>query len=84
MKKGSLSHLAVSGGIISAKVTPKASRNAVVVQDDQLRIYVTTAPEDGKANKAVAKLLASALGIAKSRLVLTQGATSRDKVFRID
>ena len=41
-------------------------------------------PEDGKANAAVIKLLAKALGVAKSRLVLVRGATSRDKLFRID
>ncbi|MCI2395414.1 DUF167 domain-containing protein [Aliiroseovarius sediminis] len=84
MKKGELSHLAKPGARISVRVTPKAARNQVEDRDGQLRISVTTAPEDGKATKAVVKLLAHALGIAKSRLVLTQGATSRDKVFRVN
>ncbi|WP_371169446.1 DUF167 domain-containing protein [Aliiroseovarius sp. 2305UL8-7] len=84
MKKGALSHLAVSGASLSVKVTPKATRNAIEEREGKLRIYITTAPEDGKANKAVVKLLSNVLGIAKSRLVLTQGATSRDKVIQID
>ncbi|MCK8483446.1 DUF167 domain-containing protein [Aliiroseovarius sp. S2029] len=84
MKKGELSHLARSGALLSVRVTPKAARNQVEERDGQLRVSVTTVPEDGKATKAVIKLLAQALGIAKSRLVLTQGATSRDKVFRVD
>ena len=45
---------------------------------------MTTVPEDGKANGAVVKLLAKALGVARTRLVLERGAGARDKLFRID
>lgn len=79
-----LSHLAVSGTQITVRVTPRASRNAVVLDQDLIRVHVTTVPEDGKANAAVIKLLAKSLGIAKSRLTLMRGATSREKVFRIE
>ena len=79
-----LNHLAKSGAEIALRVTPKASRNAIVAGEEGLRAYVTVVPEDGKANAAVAKLLAKALGIAKTRLTLVRGQTSRDKVFRID
>lgn len=78
-----LRSLAHSGQQIAVRVTPKASRNQVVVSDGQIRVYVTTVPEDGKATRAVQKLLAKELGIAKTRLVLLRGATSRDKVFEI-
>lgn len=73
-----------SGTEIAVRVTPKASRNAVVQDGDGLRVYVTVVPEGGKANAAVAKLLAKTLGIAKSRLTLVRGQTARDKVFRVD
>lgn len=79
-----LAHLAKSGAEIALRVTPKASRNAIVVAEEGLRAYVTVAPEDGKANAAVAKLLAKALGVAKTRLTLIRGQTARDKVFRLD
>lgn len=79
-----LSHLAVPGTEIALRVTPKASRNAIVAGEEGLRAYVTVVPEDGKANAEVAKLLAKALGIAKSRLVLLRGQTARDKVFRVE
>ncbi|RWR12371.1 DUF167 domain-containing protein [Paenirhodobacter populi] len=79
-----LSHLAVPGTEIALRVTPRASRNALVLTEDGLRAYVTVVPEDGKANAEVVKLLAKALGIAKSRLVLVRGQTARDKVFRVD
>ncbi len=79
-----LSHLARPGAEIVVRVTPKAARERLVVEDGAIRAYVTVVPEDGKANQAVVKLLAKALGVAKTRLVLVRGATSRDKVFRID
>ena len=64
-------------------MTPKASRNTIVAEDGAIRVYVTCVPEDGKANAEVQKLLAKALGVARSRLVLVRGATARDKVFRV-
>lgn len=78
-----LSHLAVANAEIAVRVTPKASRNSIRVEEDHLRIYVTAIPEGGKANAAVQKLLAKSLGIAKSRLTLIRGQSARDKVFRI-
>ncbi|MAQ38546.1 MULTISPECIES: DUF167 domain-containing protein [Thioclava] len=79
-----LSHLAIPGSEIALRVTPKASRNEIRVGDEGLRAYVTVVPENGKANAAVVKLLAKALGVAKSRLTLIRGQTARDKVFRLD
>lgn len=78
-----LSHLATPGAEIAVRVTPRASRNRIDAGADGLRVYVTTVPEDGKANAAVQKLLAKALGVPKSALTLTRGQTARDKVFRI-
>lgn len=71
------------GATIEVRVTPKASRERIDSSADPIRVYVTAPPEDGKANKAVQKLLAKALGVPKSRLELIRGQTSRDKVFRI-
>lgn len=79
-----LSDLARPGAVIAVRVTPRASREQVLREQDQIRIHVTCVPEDGKANKAVAALLAKALGVAKTRLTLLRGATSRDKLFRLD
>ncbi|MBN2906383.1 MAG: DUF167 domain-containing protein [Rhodobacteraceae bacterium] len=77
-----LAHLAIPGTQIALRVTPKASRNRIVIEPDgQIRVYVTCVPEDGKANAAVVKLLSKALGVPKSRLDLIRGQTARDKVF---
>lgn len=76
-----LSHLARPGGEVCVRVTPKASRDSLTEADGTLRVTVTAPPEDGKANEAVRKLLARAMGIAPSRLQLRRGQTARDKVF---
>ena len=80
-----LTRLARPGTEISLRVSPRAARDRIVQEEaGVLRVYVTAPPEDGKANKAVQKLLAKAMGVAKSRLVLVRGQTARDKVFRVD
>jgi uncharacterized protein YggU (UPF0235/DUF167 family) len=66
------------------RVTPNARRAAVQVVGDQIRIAVTVVPEDGRATEAARDALAKAMGVAKTRLVLVQGAKARDKVFRLD
>ncbi|MDA0222584.1 MAG: DUF167 domain-containing protein [Proteobacteria bacterium] len=84
--KADFQHLAITGRLISVRVTPKAARNQVRAggpEGADLLISVTVVPEDGKATNAVVKLLAASLGIAKSRLLLRKGATSRDKVFEV-
>jgi len=83
LEKGALSDLAIDGAEIAVRVTPKASRNRITCEGGEIRVYVTTVPEGGKATKEVAKLLARALGVPKSRLILSRGVTSRDKVFRL-
>ena len=84
MEKGALSHLAQSGATFTIRATPRARRAGVSYEGGVFRITVTAPAEDGRANDAVRDALAHALGVAKSRLTLTQGATSRDKVFRLD
>lgn len=78
-----LSHLAAPGTEFAIRVTPKASRERIVQDQGQVRIYVTVVPEGGKANAAVLRLLSKALGVPKSRLSITRGETGRDKSIRV-
>ncbi|UWQ25836.1 DUF167 domain-containing protein [Leisingera aquaemixtae] len=75
-----LSHLCVPGAEIAVRATPKAARNAIAAAEGALKISVTAAPENGKANEAIRRLLA-AMGTAASRLELRRGAAARDKLF---
>jgi len=73
---------------IVVRVTPKAKSARVKREIDEkggvyYKVYVTTAPEDGKANKAVIALLAKELGVPKSSLTIVRGLTSRDKLLQI-
>ena len=79
-----LGHLAITGTLIAVHVTPRASQERIVIRDGVIRAYVTAPPDGGKANLAVQSLLAKAMGIARTRLTLVRGATSREKTFRID
>ncbi len=71
----------VDGGIVlSVKVQPNASKDRVVGEHaDQIKIAVTVAPEKGKANKAVIKVLSKWLGVKSSDIQIISGETSRDK-----
>ena len=74
--------------MMQVRVTPKASSNSVKIEERDagpplVRVYVTTVPEDGKANDAVIKLLAKKMGVPKSALTVTKGLRSRDKTIRI-
>ncbi len=71
----------VEGGVIvSVKVQPNASKDRVVGEHaNQIKIAVTVAPEKGKANKAVIKILSQRLGIKSSDMQIISGQTSRDK-----
>lgn len=76
------------------KVAPKAKRNEIGGFLDEpddgrsgggkaLKVAVTAAPEDGKANAAVIALLAKELGVAKSAVSVVAGATDRRKIVEI-
>jgi len=49
-----------------------------------LRVRVRAAPERGKANEAVCRLLAARLGLPASAVTVARGATSRDKLLQVD
>ena len=85
MRLPDLSHLARPGAALAVRVTPRAARNGITIAEDgAIRVTVTAVPEDGRATAEVVKLLAKALGVAKTRLTLVRGATARDKLFRLD
>ena len=72
------------GLAVAVRVQPRAGRNEVLdIRNGRLLVHTTSAPADGKANKAVIRLLAAFLGIAPSRVRLVRGQTQRNKVLHI-
>lgn len=72
------------GTIIPIRAQPGARRDAIVgVHAGALRVAVTAAPERGRANEAIAAVLAEALGCRPSQVALLSGAASRQKRFLV-
>ena len=69
--------------IFNVRVTPHAKQNKVVENDGVLRVYTNVAPENGRANDAVIKLLATYLNVPKSNIKILRGLTGRDKVVSV-
>jgi uncharacterized protein (TIGR00251 family) len=70
---------------LPVKVVPGASTNAIVGWlGDDLKVRVSAAPEKGKANAAVCKLIADQLGITRDRVQVVAGHTSQRKVIEIE
>lgn len=72
------------GCAVTLKVTPKASRNAVLgAEAEWLRVALTAPPVDGKANEAARLFLAEAAGLPKGAVRLISGQTARLKLFSL-
>jgi uncharacterized protein len=71
--------------IVIVKVKPGSRKGPLVEigSNGELTIYVREPAVDGKANDAVARLLAAHLQLPRSRVELVSGATSRQKRFRV-
>ncbi|EKD67381.1 MAG: hypothetical protein ACD_48C00442G0003 [uncultured bacterium] len=71
---------------LTIKVLPRSSRNEIVgtLPDGTLKIKLTAPPVDGEANKKLIELLSKEFGVAKSKVKIVKGETSRMKVVEID
>ena len=75
--------------LLRVRVQPGAGRTEVIGRYGHgpgaaaLRLKVAAPPEGGRANAAVADLLATTLGVPKAAVRLVAGATSRTKRFQI-
>ncbi|PLK27190.1 DUF167 domain-containing protein [Novosphingobium sp. TH158] len=81
---GAVAALIDGEGRLAVRVTPGAKVESIEIASGRLLAKVRAKPEDGKANDAVRRLLAEALGLAQSRVTMLRGATSREKLFLID
>ena len=66
------------------RVSPGAARSAVVGRHGAgWKVRVTAAPEDGKANDAVVRLLADTLALPTRDVQIVSGRSSRDKTVAL-
>lgn len=77
--------------LLAVRVQPRASRNQIVITvgktdrhgPETMSIRLIAPPVEGAANAACRAFLADLLGIAKSRILIVQGETSRNKLLRV-
>lgn len=69
------------GALVEVWVVPGASQSKIVgLYGSSLKVRVTSVPEEGKANREVARLLSNVLDAS---VTLVRGMTSRRKVFQV-
>ena len=71
--------------LLSLHIQPGARKTAVAgLHGDALKIRLAAPPVDGKANDCLIGFLATTLAVAKNRVELVSGASSRSKRVRVD
>ncbi len=72
------------GVILPVRAKPGAKRNGIEGEHGgALKVSVTAAPEQGKANEAIVAFLADAWKLKRAQITLVSGASSRSKRFLI-
>ena len=75
----------IDGGIeFGVRVSPGSRRSRIVgFYGDRLKVRVAAAPQAGKANRELCRLLAEELGVPAGDVAIVRGDTSPDKVVRV-
>ena len=69
---------------MAVKLQPRGRTDELLgFADDVLRARVSAPPVDGKANKALCRLIAERAGVAPSRVAVVRGAKSREKLVEV-
>jgi uncharacterized protein len=76
---------ATAGGVrIRLHIQPRASRTeAAGLHGAALKLRLAAPPVDGAANDALVRWIADRLGVPRSAVVLTSGASSRAKTVEV-
>jgi uncharacterized protein (TIGR00251 family) len=70
---------------IVVRLQARAHRDELVgVRDGVLLARVSAPPVDGRANRALCRLIARRAGVAASRVTIVRGERSRNKLIRVD
>lgn len=73
-----------SGVTFSVQVVPRSSKCEVVgVTNDTLKVRLTAPPVEGKANEECLRFLSTQFDMARNRLSIVGGQTSRRKVIQV-
>jgi hypothetical protein len=69
---------------VTVRAKPGSKKASIKkISETEYEIAIIERPEKGRANAAVRRALAQALGVPQSRISLVMGSTARTKVFEI-
>jgi uncharacterized protein len=69
---------------IAVRLTPRAHREEIVgLREGVLLVRVTAPPVDGRANRALCRLVARRLAVAPSRVTVARGESAREKLLSV-
>jgi uncharacterized protein (TIGR00251 family) len=70
---------------IDVRLRPRGHRDELMgVVGEVLQARVTAPPVDGKANKALRRMIAKRVGVAPSRVSVVWGEKSPNKIVRVE
>ncbi len=70
---------------IAVRLRPRGRADELIgVKDGVLQARVSAPPVDGRANRALCRLVAKRVGVAPSRVSVVRGEKSRDKLLRVE
>lgn len=70
--------------IIKVKIVPGSSKNKIIgAYNDALKISIAAPPVEGKVNKKCIAYLAKYFDVAKSKIEIISGQTSKSKLIKI-
>ena len=70
--------------VIKVKIVPGSSKDKIIgVYNDALKIAIAAPPVEGKANKKCIAYLAKYFEVAKSKIEIISGQTSKNKLIKI-
>jgi uncharacterized protein (TIGR00251 family) len=76
---------AVADAQIMVRVTTRARRDELAgMRDGVLIARIAAPPVDGRANRALRRLIARRAGVAPSKVTIVRGEHARDKLVRVD
>jgi len=71
---------------LALRVQPGAKRSALLARlaSGEWKVAVSAPPLEGRANEAVVELLSELLGVKRRQVVVTRGASSRNKQVEVE
>jgi uncharacterized protein YggU (UPF0235/DUF167 family) len=78
-------HDGKAGAAIAVRITPRASKNAIVeiLNDGTVKVHLTAYGDEKKVNQALTEFLSSVLELPASKLEVVAGLSGNDKLISI-